>query len=221
MKISWGAGDRAGVVMLAMTVMFFSAASFAAVNGYAQEAKDAVSGTTLENLMAAYNGESNANARYLAFADQASKEGYDVAAKLFKTAAAAEEIHFLRHAEVIKQLGGTPKATIETPVVKSTKENLESAVLGETYEKDVMYPAFVKQAQKENIKDAVDAFEDAGAAEAAHARLYEAMFKNLDLSKGLVKDFYVCPVCGNVVDVITTAECPICGTDTRKFKKII
>lgn len=216
--------------------MFIKRGSFAAVFGaalfmvtacvwcagvHAQEKEAAPAATTLDNLMAAYNGESNAHARYLAFAKKANEEGYDAAAGLFRAAAMAEKVHYERHAEVIKKLGGTPKAAIETPVIKGTKENLESALAGETYEKDVMYPAFLKQAEKEKIRDAIDAFEDAGAAEGAHAALYAKMLKNLAFSKNLVKDFYVCPVCGNVVDAITTKLCPICLTDTQKFKKAL
>ena len=178
------------------------------------------SGATIENLMTAFNGESNAHARYLAFAKKANKEGYDAAASLFRAAALAEEVHYERHAEVIKKLGEVPKATIETPPVNSTKENLESALKGETYEKDVMYPAFIKQAEKENIKDAIDAFEDAGAAEGVHAELYAKMLKNLKLSKGLTKEFYVCPLCGNVMDALNSTLCPICLTPTKEFKKV-
>ena len=198
---------------------FFALAACALVSDSLAEEKIVV-GTTLENLMAAYDGEMNANARYLAFAEKASKEGYDTAASLFRAAAYAEEIHFKRHAKIIKRLGGTPAAKMETPDVKSTKENIESAVKGETYETNVMYPAFLKQAEKENIKDAIDAFEDAGAAEGVHASLYARMLKNLTFSKGIIKDFYVCPKCGNVLDAVITATCPICSTSTKKFRKI-
>ena len=69
-------------------------------------------GKTLQNLQAAYNGESNAHARYLAFAEQADREGYPQVAVLFRAAARAEEIHLTNHAAVIRQLGATPKANI-------------------------------------------------------------------------------------------------------------
>src|SRR5664279_5699849 len=98
------------------------------------------SATTLDNLQAAFNGESNANARYLAFAKKADEEGYGKVASLFRAAARAEQVHFERHAKVIRQMGGTPLAKIETPVVQSTAQNLKAAVDGETYETTVMYP---------------------------------------------------------------------------------
>ena len=83
---------------------------------------------TLENLQAAFNGESNANAKYLAFAKRADEEGYKKAASLFRAAARAEAIHFANHAVVIKKLGGTPEADIKTPEVGSTVENLKAVV---------------------------------------------------------------------------------------------
>ena len=101
--------------------------------------------TTLDNLQAGFNGESNAHSRYLAFAEKAGQEGYGEVASLFRAAAKAEEVHAANHAAVIKKMGGTAQAKIETPVVKSTKENLEAAIKGESYERDTMYPEFLKQ----------------------------------------------------------------------------
>lgn len=211
---------KGSLVAMFGVVLFLSMACVCLTNVHAQENVAISSATTLDNLMTAYNGESNANARYLAFAKKANEEGYDAAASLFRAAALAEQVHYERHAKEIGKLGGMPKAVIKTPIVNSTKENLESAFKGETYENEVMYPAFIKQAEKENIKDAIDAFEDAGAAEGAHAKLYAKMLKNLDFSKALAKDFYVCPVCGNIVDAITTRMCTICSTDTMQFKRV-
>ena len=212
---------RKNILNMMIGVALFSlAVCMCVANVYAEGEAASPSKTTLDNLMYAYNGEFNANARYLAFAVKANEEGYDIAASLFRAAAMAEQVHYERHAEVIKSLGGTPIATPETPVVNSTKENLESAFNGETYEKNVMYPAFLEQAKKENIAGAIEAFENAEAAEGVHAKLYAKMLVTLESSKGLVKVFYVCPVCGNVVDAITSAMCPICSTDTRKFKMV-
>jgi len=209
-----------GVFKSIAAVMLFSLALCAYVSGACAQEPAAPSNTTLDNLMAAYNGEKNANARYLAFAVKANEEGYDIAASLFRAAALAEQIHFERHAVVITKLGGTPTAVLDVPVVNSTKENLEAAFKGETYEKEVMYPEFLAQAKKDNIAGAIDAFEDAEAAEGVHAKMYARMILTLESSKGLVKVFYVCPVCGNIVDAITTAMCPICSTDARKFKMV-
>lgn len=171
---------------------------------------------TLENMNAAYNGEKNANARYMAFAERADEEGYGKAASLFRAAARAEQVHFERHAKVIKDLGGTPKATIETPDVKSTKENLEAAVKGETYESQTMYPEFLTTAEKDKVEAAIDPIEDAMKAEAVHAKLYQRMLDDLEAQKGDNIDLFVCPKCGNVLYALT-GPCIICMTEPRKF----
>lgn len=184
--------------------------------GQAAQKTAAPSPSTLDNLMTAFNGESNANARYLAFAKKADAEGYGQIASLFRAAARAEQVHFERHAVVIKELGGTPKATIETPVVKSTKENIEAALQGEIYESTKMYPEFLAKAEKDKIKNAIDVFEDAGKAEAVHAAWYKKALGNMAEWKGKKKDFYVCPICGNVLEK-TGGKCPICDTDSNLF----
>ena len=129
-------------------------------------------GTTLENLQAAYNGESNASAKYLEFSKQADKEGYAGVASLFRAASRAEQVHATKHATVIKSLGGTPTAKIEPAAVKSTKENLEAAIAGESYERDAMYPQFIGRARADRSKDAIESFNYAKTAEAEHAVLY-------------------------------------------------
>jgi rubrerythrin len=194
-------------------VMFLSGSAFAA-DPAPSKAK------TLDCLMKAFNGESNANAKYLEFAKKADAEGYGQVASLFRAAAAAEEIHFKGHAEVIKSLGGTPKADIKPAEVKSTKENLEAAVKGESYERDVMYPEFIKVAEAEDVEAAVDAFFGAKAAEAGHAKLYQSALDNLEAWKGGKKDFFVCGQCGNTVQTLTFEKCPVCGKAKEQFIKI-
>jgi rubrerythrin len=209
-----GTRTRAHAVCAALTVL--TLLSFAACACAKKQAAPAEK-TTLDNLIAAYNGESNAHARYLAFATKADEEGFGQVASLFRAVARAEQVHYERHAEVIKKLGGTPHAKIETLAVKTTKENLGEAVKGETYETEVMYPAFLAQAKNEKQAGAVYAFEDAKAAEAVHAGWYKKVLADLDGWKGAKKEFSVCPVCGNVVDVLPGPACPICMTDTKKF----
>jgi rubrerythrin len=154
--------------------------------------------TTLENLMAAHNGESNANARYTEFAKKADSEAYASVATLFRAAPQAEKIHANNHAEVIKKMGGTTKADIQKVEVRSIKENLAVAVRGETYERDVMYPAFLQQAKAEGNKAAIRTINFAKNVEAVHADLYTEASAKLDIMKGgQEKIYYFCPVCGN------------------------
>lgn len=184
-------------------------------------AADAGTAATLANLQTAFNGESNAHARYLAFSKKADAEGYGEVASLFRAAARAEEIHANNHAAVIKKLGGKPEAKIETPAVKTTKENLEAAIKGETYERDSMYPEFLKQARQIRNTDAIQTFNYAKTAEAEHAKLYTAALNNLEKSKGTkAKNYYVCGVCGYTVEKITFTKCPSSFTPVDKYETI-
>ena len=177
--------------------------------------------TTLQNMQAAFNGESNAHARYLAFAQKADSEGYGEVASLFRAAARAEQIHAGNHADVIKRLGATPQAKVETPDVKSTRENLEAAIKGETYERDTMYPEFLSQAKKDRNAAAVKSLNFAKTAEAEHAKLYSAALTNLDSLKGSKSmAFFVCPKCGFTVRELSFAKCPSCFTPKEKFEKV-
>ena len=171
---------------------------------------------TLDNLQAAYNGESNAKARYEAFAVQADKEGYKSAATLFRAASKSEGIHAAKHAIAIKALGAVPKADIEKVDVKSTKENLEAALKGETYEEESMYPAFVKQAEIDKNSGALMSFKGALAAEIEHAKLFAQALKELDSWKDAGKVFYVCQVCGFTMTQ-SLPKCPVCATPKSKF----
>jgi rubrerythrin len=173
---------------------------------------------TLDNLQAAFNGESNARAKYLAFAVKADQDGYAGVASLFRAAAAAEEIHANSHARVIRNMGGTPKADIAKVEVQSTAENLKVAIKGETYERDVMYPDFLKVARAENNRPAVVTFEYAVAAEAEHAKLYQEALDNLAAWRSK-RTFYVCSVCGYTTPT-QPERCPVCNAKKEQVRPI-
>jgi rubrerythrin len=157
-----------------------------------------------DDLRAAFAGESQANRKYLAFADKADKEGYPQAAKLFRAAAAAETIHAMSH---LRALGE----------IKSTSENLEAAADGEHYEATKMYPDFIKDAEAEQDKVALFSFNKALNAEKVHEVLYREMKAALD--KGEVFDYYLCPICGYIEKGSAPTKCPICGAPMEKFEK--
>ena len=167
-------------------------------------------GATIGNLQAAYQGESNANAKYAAFAAKADEEGYARVAQLFRATAKAEEIHAGNHAKVLEGLGQTPAATIETPEVGTTAENLQTAIEGETYEKDTMYPDFLKAATDEGQMDAVRSFNYAQTAETEHARLYQTALDGLEDWKVAGLPFKVCTVCGWTCQTVDFEKCPSC-----------
>lgn len=174
---------------------------------------------TLENLQAAYNGESNARATYLAFSQRADEEGYFAVGSLFRAAARAEEIHAANHAEVIRKLGAAPECKIEVPAVGTTAENLQKAIAGEEHERDVMYPEFIKVAETEGAAAAIRTFKWALDAEAVHAELYSAALKALEQQKVAV-DYYVCLICGFTTSDGDFARCVICNNPKEKFEVV-
>jgi rubrerythrin len=158
---------------------------------------------TLDNLMEAFAGESQANRKYLAYAKQAEKEGKLNAAKLFRATADAETLHSLRLFEVAGKIG-------------STADNLKDGIAGETYEYKEMYPAFVKEAEAVGNKAALTAFTFAMKAEEVHAKLYQDALENLDQTEEVF--YYLCPVCGNIEKSVPE-KCRICGVPGERFIK--
>jgi len=179
-----------------------------------------VADRTLENFQTAFNGESNAHARYLAFAAKADQEGYGGVASLFRAAARAEEIHASNHAQQIRKLGGNPQAKVETPVVKSTQVNLEVAIRGETYERDHMYYDFRKQAWALGNRDAVRMFNYAREAEAEHAKLFMEAYENFGNMQAKSRTYYVCEVCGYTTKDLDFAKCHTCFSPKEKFQQV-
>ncbi len=163
--------------------------------------------TTQENLAVAFAGESQANRKYLAFAQAAEKEGFGQIARLFRAAADAETIHAHAH---LRNMGG----------VGTTLENLKAAVAGETYEYTEMYPPMVEQAKAEGHR-AKTMLGFANEAEKVHARLFREALAALEAGKDLSKmDVYLCPVCGDVEFGEPPEKCPICGAPKAKYQKI-
>ena len=162
---------------------------------------------TDENLKAAFSGESKANRLYLAFAKKAEEEGYTQAAKLFKAAAEAETIHALNHVQITGQ-------------VKSTLDNLGTAVSGETYEFTKMYPDFLATAKQEGNNQASWSFDVANKVEQVHAKLFQKAIDTMKNKKELEKvDYYVCSVCGNTVETSPPEKCPVCASPKEKYFK--
>jgi rubrerythrin len=179
---------------------------------------------TIKNLLAAFEGESNAHAKYMKFAIKADEDGLHGVASLFRAAGRAEEIHAANHARVIKQLGGDAKCEIHPADVQSTLENLKTAMAGEQYEVDVMYPEFLAEATARENKSAVRTFTGAMEAEKTHARLYGeaiALLESGDLNSWIsaAHDFYVCPVCGYTSETEEEHErCPVCNAPWERFE---
>jgi rubrerythrin len=176
---------------------------------------------TLRNLQAAFEGESNAHARYSAFAVKADAEGLHGAASLFRATARAEQIHAQNHARVIRQMGAEPVAAIQPVQVKSTLDNLNEARAGERYEIDSMYPEFIREAKSHDSIQAVRTFEWAMEAEKTHARLFSEAIAVLDTGWLIAaRNFYVCAACGYTSETPEAERCPTCNLQWEKFEVV-
>lgn len=160
--------------------------------------------STKDNLKNSFAGESQANRKYLAFAKKAQEEGYSSIARLFTATAEAETIHAHSHLNALGE-------------VKSTAENLATAISGETHEFEHMYPPYIEEAEKEGDQKAVRSFKYAIEAEKVHAKLYAKVKE--DLEKKVEHDYFLCPICGNIELDRTPDKCSICGVPGSKFIK--
>jgi rubrerythrin len=130
---------------------------------------------THHNLKEAFAGESQANRRYLYFAKVADVEGYPDVAGLFKDTADGETGHAHGHLDFLKQVGDP--ATGQP--IGDTLKNLKSAVAGETYEYETMYPGFAKTARDEGFDEIAEWFETLAKAEKSHAGRFAKAAENL------------------------------------------
>ena len=130
---------------------------------------------TEENLKAAFAGESQANRRYLYFAQKADVEGHPDVAALFRSVAEGETGHAFGHFDFLAEVGDP--ATGEP--VGSTENNLKSAIAGETYEYTEMYPGFSKTAREEGFDEIADWFETLAKAEKSHAGRFQRALDTL------------------------------------------
>ena len=163
---------------------------------------------TVDNLKNAIAGESQANRRYLAFARKADEDGFSQVAKLFRAAAEAETVHALNHLRIAGD-------------VRSTAENLEGAVAGETFEYKKMYPEYIAAAKQEKNEQATWSFDVANRVEEVHAGLFSNAVQALKNKKELAQvDYYVCRTCGNTVEGEAPEKCPICGSPKSRFFKV-
>jgi rubrerythrin len=163
---------------------------------------------TNDNLKGAFAGESQANRRYLAFARKADEEGQQQVAKLFRAAAEAETVHALNHLKIVGE-------------IKSTTDNLGTAISGETFEFKTMYPEYLSKAKEDGNKQAAWSFDVANKVEQIHANLFSKAIDALKAGKKPPSmDYYVCSVCGNTVEGSAPDKCPVCGAPKSKFNKI-
>ncbi len=130
---------------------------------------------TEENLKAAFSGESQANRRYLYFAQKADVEGYNDVSTVFRSTAEGETGHAHGHLEYLEAVGdpatGKP--------IGSTRNNLLASIAGETHEYTDMYPGMAKTARQEGFEEIADWFETLAKAEKSHAGRFQKALDTL------------------------------------------
>ncbi|MCX6000552.1 MAG: rubrerythrin family protein [Chloroflexi bacterium] len=165
-------------------------------------------GKTGDNLQSAFAGESQANRKYLFFAEKAEQEGQKQVARLFRAAAEAETVHARNHLRTMQ-------------AIKSTEHNLMAAVAGENHEFTEMYPDFIRQAETDKDAAAKRSFDLANQAEQTHHGLFQKALAALQKGSAQ-KDqpFYVCQVCGHTAESTAPEKCPVCGAQQKMFKRV-
>src|SRR5438477_10601789 len=130
---------------------------------------------TEENLKAAFAGESQANRRYLYFAQKAELEGYNGVSAVFRSTAEGETGHAHGHLEYLEEVGdpatGKP--------IGATPDNLRAAIAGETHEYTDMYPGMARTAREEGFEEIADWFETLAKAEKSHAGRFQGALHTL------------------------------------------
>ena len=175
-----------------------------------------------QNMQDAYKGETTASAKYAAYSKKAEEEGYFEIALLFATASKSEKIHASNHRVVLEESGQTVPVIVPEFTVKSTNENLQDAIKGESYEINTMYPEFMVNANKANNQFALISLNYAYKTEQKHLPLYQKALAALesDNVKSLPTVYYLCPTCGNTYDTNAPSRCGISMTSSEKFIKI-
>ncbi|MBW7864438.1 MAG: rubrerythrin family protein [Candidatus Hydrogenedens sp.] len=164
---------------------------------------------SMDNLKAAFAGESQANRKYLAFAKKAEQEGYPQVAKLFRAAAEAETVHAHAH---LRAMGG----------ITDTVSHLEQAIAGEGHEFQEMYPPFVATAVEEGNKKAEISFKNAMVVEEVHHGLYAGALESVKAGKDLpAAAIHVCEICGHtIVGGELPDRCPVCNAPKERFFEV-
>ncbi len=178
---------------------------------------------TLQNLIKAFIGESQARNRYSFYAKIAKKEGYEQIAAIFLETAEQEKVHAKRlfeHIQELKEKIGEKideiKVEIDAPTVYgNTAENLKAAVAGENYEHTVMYPEFAKIAEEEGLINIAARLRAIAKAEEHHEERYKKLLKEVENNSVFKKDkkvAWVCRECGYVhIGTEAPQKCPACN----------
>lgn len=176
--------------------------------------------TLISVLQKAITGESNARLKYQEYSKIALKEGFKNVAYLFSGLVFAEQIHIKNHTQglrVIDPQESNFKPPHEQIQGKTTKENVEDAIAGETYEFKEMYPDLITETKSEHGENADItrlSLTWAKKVEWTHQEVLQLALKSLLEGHDIQLDeIFICRVCGNLRITKNTEVCPVCGHD--------
>jgi desulfoferrodoxin-like iron-binding protein len=165
---------------------------------------------TTVNLMKAFAGESQARNKYEYFAKVAQKEGFRDIAEHFQRAANNEKVHAKLELALKNRMSNKSEESFG-----NTKENLQEAINGESYENVTMYPDFAKIAKEEGHKEATRLFDGIGKIEIEHEKMFQMLLERLEAEEEFVSDneeeAWICEICGHVhYGKKALKVCPVC-----------
>ncbi len=174
---------------------------------------------TEANLKSAYAGESQAHMRYLIYSRRASENGLPDISRLFTAVAFAEQVHASNHYRNILGKGDAVTVSMAGFGSRTTPEDLEIGIAGETFEVEEMYPSYMEVAKAQKEYAAEMSFRYAWEAEKTHAEFYRRAKKAAEGGRDLdLKAVDVCTVCGYTVEGEAPEVCPICKAKKDKFR---
>ena len=183
---------------------------------------------TLAALAYAFQRETDAHRRYVAFAEVAEKEGYKGIAYMFTAFAVSEGIHGRNFKGMITRLGGQADPA-STPIKRgTTKENLIAAVDDEIDSIDSMYPRTLERMKPEGNAEAMKLVNFAWSSEQQHRdliqkirryspMLFEQVAKTIDEKTGV---YFVCQTCGSTLNAVPNPTCPVCASAPDQYRKV-
>lgn len=181
---------------------------------------------TIQNLVKAFIGESQARNRYTFYAKIAQKEGFEQIAEIFLITAENEREHAKWLFRLINNLkGNEDEIKVEASCLATlgnTLENLKAAIAGEHYENTEMYPSFADEAEKEGFPDIAKRLRAIAIAEKHHEERYAKLLKDIEdnaVFKKQKKIYWVCRKCGYIHEGTEPPEkCPSCGHPKSYFE---
>jgi rubrerythrin len=178
---------------------------------------------TIGALQEAYKFESGNKALFMAFSEQAAKEGFPSIAVFFKAVSSVAGIHAENYRKVLEKLGVSAIPGNLEISVASTGDNLQEAFRSVRIEAGIKYAEYMDVAKSENQTTAVKAFRWA---KETHQQSLQIYLNAIDaLSNGKIASlpsfYWICPKCGNLYDTAKPEEtCSFCGTEREKFVKV-